>query len=289
MIAHAIKSAQPIPGSPAAVAQSITGRPYLSWSQTQQYSMCPRAFAYKYVERAAPEFVPSSLIFGGAMHEAFARVHEAQMEGSPVPTVEELTKEVNEHFTSELLPVRYGKTETQATLAELSNRMISEFLVSSHSTPAGEAVLIEDRISGLIDPGIPPIEGKVDHVRIGADGGLILRDYKTTRSKFSESKVEEAAPQLRLYATLLNKELEGWQSVNQLEFVTVTKAKAPVVQLHAVRIRPESVDACINQIGEIWHGIQQSVFPARPGWICKSCPYQSICPSAITTACTTDE
>gem|GEM_PF-2880705 len=29
------------------VARSITGRPYFSWSQTQQYSMCPRAFAFK--------------------------------------------------------------------------------------------------------------------------------------------------------------------------------------------------------------------------------------------------
>ncbi len=247
--------------------------------------MCPRAFAFKYVERAAPAFVPSSLVFGSAMHNAFATVHEAQLEGAPIPTAEVLTQGVQELFSAERLPLRYGKTETPATLAELSQRMVESFLASPHSTPAGAAVLIEDRISGLIDPGIPPIEGKVDHVRIGADGGLILRDYKTTRSKFSESKVEEAAPQLRLYATLLNKELDGWQSVNQLEFVTVTKAKAPVVQLHEVRIRPESVDACINQIGEIWHGIQQSVFPARPGWICKSCPYQSICPSA----CTTDE
>jgi len=289
MIAHAIKSAQPIPGSPAAVAQSITGRPYLSWSQVQQYSMCPRAFAYKYVDHAAPAFVPSSLVFGSAMHEAFAKVHESQMQGSAVPTVAELTQGVQELFRAERLPLRYGKTETQATLAELSQRMVESFLASPHSTPVGEAVLIEDRISGIVDPAIPPIEGKVDHVRIGADGGLILRDYKTTRSKWNEAKVEESAPQLRLYATLLNKELDGWQSVNQLEFVTVTKAKKPVVQLHEVRIRPESVQACVDQIGEIWHGIEQGVFPTRPGWQCQSCPFAYQCPAAITTACTTDE
>ena len=47
--------------TPAMIAQSITGRPYLSWSQTQQYQMYPRAFEFKYVLKAAPAFVPSSL------------------------------------------------------------------------------------------------------------------------------------------------------------------------------------------------------------------------------------
>ena len=42
----------PAAGTPAAIAQSITGRPYISWSQVQQYQMCPRAFEFKYVLKA---------------------------------------------------------------------------------------------------------------------------------------------------------------------------------------------------------------------------------------------
>jgi hypothetical protein len=57
-------------GSPAAEAQSITGRPYMSWTQVSSYQQCPRAFAFRYVEHADPDFVPSSLL-GSAMHEAF--------------------------------------------------------------------------------------------------------------------------------------------------------------------------------------------------------------------------
>ena len=51
----------PAAGTPAAIAKSITGRSYLSWSQVQSYQMCPKAFEFKYVLNAEPAFVPSSL------------------------------------------------------------------------------------------------------------------------------------------------------------------------------------------------------------------------------------
>ncbi len=268
--------------SPAEQARSITGRPYLSWTQVSQYQLCPRAFAFKYVEREEPDFVPSSLLYGSAMHEAFAKVHEHQMEGLPTPSGEQLAGKVSNLLGASLLPVKYAKTETPDSLAALGRRMVDAFLASPDSSPVGEAICIEDRAAGVVDPLIPPIEGKVDYVRRVGDE-LVLRDYKTSRSRWNQDKVEENAPQLRLYATLLDRELSGWK-VTELEFVTVTKAVKPVVALHQVRIKPESVQACIDQIGEVWHGIKEGVFPTRPGWPCKSCPYASKCPAAIAPA-----
>jgi putative RecB family exonuclease len=265
--------------APSELARSITGRPYLSWTQVTQYQLCPRAFAFKYVEKEEPAFVPSSLLFGSAMHEAFAKVHEHQMEGLAAPTGEQLAAKVTNLLDASLLPIKFSKTESADTLTALARRMVDAFLASPESAPLGTAVCIEDRIAGNIDPQIPPIEGKVDYVRkIGES--LILRDYKTSKTKWSPDKVEEHAPQLRLYASLLDKELTGWR-VREMEFVTVTKAVKPVVQVHQVRIKPESVQACTDQIGEVWHGIREGVFPTRPGWPCKSCPYASKCPAAI--------
>ena len=277
----------PAAGSPAAIAQSITGRSYISWSQVQQYQMCPRAFEFKYVLKAEPNFVPSSLIFGSAMHEAFAQVHTSQLEGIPIPTPEELNQRLSNAMNSTLLPIRYTKTESATQLHSLGGRMIDAFLASPEAQPLGTPVCIEDRVSGIIDPLIPPIEGKTDFVR-STDEGLILRDYKTTKSKWNLDKVEEAAPQLRLYAALLDHELDGWKKVVGIEFVTVTKAKTPIVQLHQVHSRPESIGACVSQIGEVWRGIESGVFPTRPGWPCKSCPFASQCPAAIGTHSTVD-
>ena len=283
-------ASNPSTATPAMIAQSITGRPYLSWSQTQQYQMCPRAFEFKYVLKAAPAFVPSSLVFGSAMHEAFAKVHEAQMEGAPAPISSDLAQGVASVLQGEALPIRYSKLESAETLNALASRMIDAFVVSPAAQPDGRPICIEDRTAGIIDPAIPPIEGKVDFVRITKDG-LILRDYKTTKSKWNADKVEEAAPQLRLYAALLDRELESWRKVVQIEFVTITKAKTPIVQLHQVHSRAESVQGCIDQIGQVWRGIQSGVFPTRPGWPCKTCPYAAQCPASIapTTSDGSDE
>jgi hypothetical protein len=140
----------------------------------------------------------------------------------------------------------------------------------------------------VIDPAIPPIEGKIDFVRLTKDG-LVLRDYKTARSRWNPDKVEESAPQLRLYATLLDRELDGWRRITAMEFAVVTKAVKPVVTTHAVAMRQESVQACIDQIGQVWDGIRKGVFPTRPGWPCKTCPYASRCPAAINATGATDE
>ena len=270
---------------PAAEALSITGRPYLSWTQVSSYLQCPRAFAYRYVEHAEPDFVPSSLLFGSAMHEAFAKVHESELEGLPTPPAEQLAGRVSNLLGASLLPVRYSKGETAETLHALGARMVAAYLAAPESKPEGQPVCIEDRASGSLDPQIPPIEGKVDFVRLTKDG-LILRDYKTARSRWNADKVEEAAPQLRLYAALLDRELESWRRIVGLEFVVITKAARPVVVTHSVEQRPESVQACIDRIGAVWEGIRKSVYPTRPGWPCKSCPYASRCPAAI--GCSTD-
>ena len=71
--------------------------------------------------------------------------------------------------------------------------------------------------------------------------------------------------------------------------MTVTKAVKPVVTTHEVPMRRESVQACIDQIGQVWDGIRKSVFPTRPGWPCKTCPYASKCPAAIKPAGAIDE
>ena len=43
------------------LAVSITGRPYVSWSQINCMRRCPRLFAFRYVEHAAPWLIPSSI------------------------------------------------------------------------------------------------------------------------------------------------------------------------------------------------------------------------------------
>ena len=54
-------ASNPSTATPAMIAQSITGRPYLSWTQVSSYQQCPRAFAFRYVGNAEPDFRENTL------------------------------------------------------------------------------------------------------------------------------------------------------------------------------------------------------------------------------------
>jgi len=263
-------------------AMTITGRPYLSWSQITSYSLCPKAFEFRYVIKESPDFVPSSLAFGTAFHEAVALITQADLEGAVRPSTGSLVAVVHQHLSGGPTPIQFGKGESLDSLLALASRMLDAYAASPESMPPGATLSIEDVARGVLAPDIPPIEARVDHVYRRADGSIVVRDIKTTRTKWSESKVAEAAPQLRLYAKLLDADYRADGGVNQLQFVTITKAAKPVVACHQV---PHDGVASNDGLTEIfsatWHGITSGVFPARPGWPCKSCPYASRCSAAI--------
>ena len=264
-------------------AMTITGRPYLSWSQVASYSLCPKAFEFRYVIKESPDFVPSSLVFGTAFHEAVALITQADLEGAPRPATADLVAGVSQHLRAGETPLRLGKGESLESLAGLATRMLDAYAASPESHLQGSAICIEDSSRGSLRPDLPPIEARTDLVYRRPDGSIAIRDVKTTRTKWSASKVAEAAPQLRLYRALLDVELKGLGKVDHLEFLTVTKAARPVVAVHAIPSAEvhASSGPLAEQIHAVWHGISSGVFPARPGWPCKTCPFASKCPAAI--------
>src|SRR3954470_6148010 len=50
------------------VAQSLTGRTHLSYSQLGVLRTCPQRYLFQYVEQVEPEFRPASLLLGGGVH-----------------------------------------------------------------------------------------------------------------------------------------------------------------------------------------------------------------------------
>ena len=261
------------------LAKSITDRPYLSWSQCQSYQFCPQKFCFQYVEQIEPEFTPSTLCFGSAIHSAISLHHEAQLEGIATPQVDKLLNLVRDDLEPTTAPIRYNKNEDQDMLLELAERMLLAFFKSDHAVAQGKLLCIEEGVSGSVDQELPDITGYIDLVTI-TDAGLIVTDYKTTRSAWSAAKAEENAAQLRLYGELLKMRFDDELAIAKLQFVTITKAKSPKVVAHTVASSDEKLKATVDQIREVWKGIEAGVFPTRPGWICKQCQFQSKCDSA---------
>jgi ATP-dependent helicase/DNAse subunit B len=54
---------------------------HLSYSQVSEFIRCPRRYHLRRRLGLEPDFVPSALVFGSAMHEALARLHMMRLEG----------------------------------------------------------------------------------------------------------------------------------------------------------------------------------------------------------------
>src|SRR4051794_1630802 len=67
-----------------ALAERVTGRPHLSHGEGTCVQACHRQFAFRYVDNACPEFLPSSLVFGPAVHAALGLHLHGRLEGMTV-------------------------------------------------------------------------------------------------------------------------------------------------------------------------------------------------------------
>src|SRR4051794_31888313 len=128
-------------------AKQITGRPYLSHSQLSLMRSCPRRFAFQYVEQVTPDFLPSSLLFGSAIHSALELHFRCQLEGLTV-TPAALLSAFQDGWCRcvaerPFVPIRFSKGQDIHTLSTLAMRMIDSFLASPASSVDGQIVAVE--------------------------------------------------------------------------------------------------------------------------------------------------
>jgi len=263
-------------------ALELTGRPYLSFSQIYLMRACPKKFSLHYVEHASPAFTPASLIFGSAVHAAVETHFRAMLAGVTLSA-----GDLHQAFrvawkgqkaTSEDLPIKYAKDQDESKLDDMGKRMIDVFLASPAAQPAGTLLGIEEEFMITIDPALPDILAKVDLVYESA-GAIIVRDFKTSRSKWNPEKAVESADQIILYGRMLRDLSRGMNKPVQGEFVVLTKAKSPQVQVLDVPVTPEGIRRTQESIATTWQAVlAANWYPAPSPMNCSTCQYKSRCP-----------
>lgn len=263
-------------------ALELTGRPYLSFSQIYLMRACPKKFFAHYVAHARPAFIPASLIFGSAVHSAAETHFRAMLAGVTLGA-----GDLHQAFrvawkgqmaASDELPIQYGKDQDESKLDDLGKRMIDAFLASPAAQPAGTLLGIEEEFLITIDPALPDILAKVDLVYESA-GAIMVRDFKTSRSKWNQEKATESADQIILYGRMLRDLSRGMEKPMEGEFVVLTKAKAPQVQVLPVPVTAEGIRRTQESIATTWQAVLAANFyPAPSPMNCATCQYRSHCP-----------
>jgi PD-(D/E)XK nuclease superfamily len=92
--------------------------------------------------------------------------------------------------------------------AYLAVGMLKCFLSSEFARPAGKILAIEEELRGPAMEGLSDILARIDLIEETPEA-LVIRDWKTSRSKWSTIQVESTAEQLYLYAALLRSLASG--------------------------------------------------------------------------------
>ena len=88
---------------------------HLSHSQVQEFTQCPRRYHLHVRPGLLPEFMPSGLLLGSALHEALAAYHQGRLEGKELG-LDDLCAAFLERWGKEQMPVEYGKGESEESL-----------------------------------------------------------------------------------------------------------------------------------------------------------------------------
>jgi putative RecB family exonuclease len=275
--------ALPRPCAPNVLAERITGRTYLSHTQISMMQACPRKFAFQYVEKAQRDFLPSSLLFGGAIHAAMEVHYRARLEGTEV-TRDMLFGAYQEAWTrirreaGENIPVRFKKGKDEVAVHALGARILATFLSSPLANPKGTILAVEEPMRVVLSDDLPDLLAVIDLVT-QTDGALHIVDFKTSRSRWKEEKAQELSGQLLLYGAMVKMISTSLGVPVKLHFAVLTKAKKPVVQLLPVAHEPQRIAALTASICQVWEAIQVGNFYPSPSPMhCTICPFKSRCP-----------
>ena len=143
-------------------------------------------------------------------------------------------------------------------------------------TDIGRHVLgIEAELRGQIIDGIPDVLARLD-LLVESDGVLMVTDFKTARSAWSDDQAENSAEQLLLYSELVRQRF--CSASIRLEFVVVTKSKKVAIASHAVTLDSARVARTKQIVQRVWRAIEAGHFSPNPSPMnCSTCPYREPC------------
>jgi CRISPR/Cas system-associated exonuclease Cas4 (RecB family) len=263
---------------PAVQNLLATGRDHLSFSSLNLYRTCPLRWFYRYRLGLPEESVSSALVFGASIHHSIEHHFRELLAGNPPPSTATLLAKYWEGWRERNSEeIRFGKGEDLDSFGDLAQRTLAAFQASDVARPAGQILAVEEELRGSVIPGCPDLLGRVDLI-VDEGDALIICDWKTARSRWSQEQAEAASEQLLLYSELA-KDFAPGKPV-KLEFAILTKAREPVVDRHLMPVDPAQVARTKQVVERVWRAIElETFYPAPSAMNCPSCPYRDQCRS----------
>ena len=236
----------------------------ISNSKRDTFNQCKLKYRYRYVDRIDDYDLSNTdaLHFGSYIHQIF----EDGVKATGLDELEKLAEENKEKYT-------FAKSYNSKVLPCLKN-----FLRFNASLP--EVGIPEQHFDLEVADGIS-MNGYIDRIIKGKEGGYLVIDYKT--SKREKSKIElYQDPQLKGYVYAVHKLYDvPINKITAAHYYPLTDNLVTVQyttnQIHA------HVKAVVNDVWKIRKSKKDDLVPIRNQY-CNWCSYKSLCPE-FTESC----
>ena len=238
---------EPLPISPSAIVT---------------LELCPQKYLFRYAWglRGGPA---AAMSFGSVMHNTIQYFMGELAKGRKLP-FEELARKLELEWSSAGFEDDYQEQEYKKEgLAQLR-----AFHAATLASPP--RVIAQEKVFELPLDNNVVLTGRIDQVNQLGRGEEEIVDYKTGRPRDSGKARKDV--QLGAYA-LAAREIFGWNPSKLTFYFLQTNQAASAAfddqQLHKLR----------SEIQQAASDIRAGAFPPKPGYACRTCDFESICPA----------
>ncbi len=234
----------------------------LSSSAIENFRRCPQQYAFSYLW-SLKEGPRATLTFGSVMHTTIKRFLEQLKKGKKLPL-----EEVQRIYETEWSSAGYEDEYQEAEYKKDGLEQLKAFHASMMAEPPN--ILEQERGFELPLENDVILTGRLDQVNGLGRSDVEIVDYKTGRPKKDADARKDL--QLGIYA-LAAREIFEWNPV-RLVFHYLQNNSTQVTTRDAKQIgEAEKI------VQETAADIRANQFPPKPGFVCRSCAYQLICPA----------
>jgi DNA helicase-2/ATP-dependent DNA helicase PcrA len=234
----------------------------LTISQLEDYQFCPTRFLFGALWRMRGRPHPAAT-FGDTIHRTIYKFVAEVARGTPMP-LEELLALYEREWPPAGFHDSYQEREYRRAGEEqlrAFHRRYLELRPTVHAQEKRFELPLEDTVV---------VRGRIDQLNRLPHGGFEVVDYKTGSARGS-AEIRRSL-QLNLYALAVQELLE----LRVDRFVLWNLAQDERVEIEP---EPQELDRARQKVREIAANIRAGRFEPRPGYLCRSCPFQPVCPA----------
>jgi len=233
-------------------------------------------YYFRYVAQLPEALVSASLVFGSAIHAAVERHYQVLLETDKPISVADLVSAYQEEWEKRsAVPVRFGKGESRQSLDQLAERMLEAFLPSEMARPQGRVLGVEEEFRASLVPGMPEFLGRID-LLVESEDELIVTDFKTAKTRWSQEQAQLAAGQLLLYFELVRAHVPRKRI--RVQFAVLAKTKTPALELFPIGASVKRGERMKLVAQRVWKAIAAGHFyPVPSAMNCTGCPFRVPC------------